>query len=244
MPEAFYREALRDELARRGINLRVRPHGVVRHRDRAGAEFEADFLCNGELLVNVRCGGTEFSHAQISELAGAQRFFNTRGALLIDFSHSEPHHKRLTQSNDPFPSISQEDFSKGAPSDVGEQMKGVMLCRSILRIGRAHGLGFHAPAYLALLKAELAAETLDFREAPAATIRYGDKVLGELTPAGLIEVQRSGLVMITALREGIRKTDCATIELWLKALRLPWGLLVHFGKRRFEWQWVGKGMGK
>lgn len=239
LPAEFYRTVFGGLLQRHSIPHQCQPLTILRHRDQIADRFSCDFLCGGTALVNIHSTAAgEFSHDEIAAAAASQKQFNARHALLLDFSREEPSHRRLAQAPDSFPSVSQEQMTRGIPVDKADEPRIALLCRSLLRIGRAHGLGYAEKSYLGLLMAEFAADSLDCRLEPVVTFSAAGHTFGEIKLRHCMEIQRSGVLLVTAQREGIRMLDRAWLHSALLQLHLPWGLVAHFGRRHFEWRWV------
>ena len=238
MPEAFYREIFTKRLNASGLDVKVKPRGVLRHRDKTADEFIPDFLVEKSVVINIFHSPSEFNSAQTISTGSAQKFFSATSGLMLDFSRSEVNHRRLGLSHDPFPTIPYEDILRANPVEKHDEMRAAMLCRSILHIGRAQGLGFGESTYRGLLRVEFDAESLDYEDEPMVPITIDGVALGDAKLSHIMSVQRSGALLVTAQQEGIRNSDKAKLHHALKYLKLPWGLIVHFGRRRFEWQWV------
>lgn len=215
----------------------MKPRGVLKHRDKKADEFVPEYLVETSVVVDVHTAPGEFTPEQIHHTGGAQKFFNARHGLLLDFSKNEVRHQKLRPGNDPFPTIPHEEILNGSTVEKHDHMRATMLCRSIQRIGRAHGLGFGERTYRGLLRVEFDAESLDYQEEPSVLIQSNGLTLGETTLKDIMIVQRSGALLVLAQHDGIRNAERVRMRAALKFLKLPWGLIVNFGRRRFEWQW-------
>lgn len=238
LPESFYRELFTQRLSKLSHEVKVKPRAVLKHRDKIADEFIPDFLVAKSVVVNIYHSPAEFNSAQTVATGSSQKYFGASYGLMLDFSRAEVNHRRLTLSTDSFPTIPYEAILKDNPVEKHDELRAAMLCRSILHIGRAQGLGFGETTYRGLLRVEFDTESLDYEDEPTVSVTIDGVGLGETKLTNIMSVQRSGALMILAQQEGIRSSDKARLKHALRYLQLPWGLIVHFGRRRFEWQWI------
>lgn len=238
LPEKFYRDLFTQRLTNSGLEVKLKPRAVLKHRDKVADEFIPDFLVEKTIVVNLFHSPAEFNSAQTIATASAQKFFGAAMGLMLDFSRPEVTHRKLLLSHESFPTIPYEAILKDNPVEKHDELRAAMLCRSLLHIGRAQGLGFGERTYRGLLRVEFDSESLDYVDEPTVSITVDSISLGETTLTNLMTVQRSGALLVLAQQEGIRGCDKARMKHALRYLKLPWGLIVHFGRRRFEWQWI------
>ena len=100
-----------------------------------------------------------------------------------------------------------------------------------------HGLGYRDTTYRGLLFAEFKATGVPVLREPVATIKTATGVLGETKLPCLVIPERCA-VSVVSLRDEHRAADRAVLQTCLKHLQLPWGLIVNFGKRQLDVQYV------
>ncbi len=240
LPEEYYRELLVARLKRSGQKVQVRPVASIRHRDRVGVQVEAELIVDGALAVAVRQAPLGFSPQLVTDLHSWMKQWGLANAVALDFCTAAVQVRKLHMASPPFPEIPLGEVMSGAPVDVTEQPQASMLCRAVLRVGRGHGLGFSEVIYRGLLQAEFAADGFDCAAEPLVQIKSSAGVLGEASAANCLVVQRACLLLPLAMRENISATDRAVFHQHLKRLGLRWGMIAHFGRRRFEWQWLSR----
>ena len=238
LPPEYYHKVFIARLNASGISVQTKPRGVLKHRDKVADVFTPDFLCEHSVVLDLHTAVTEFSAAQISTTASAQKFFSAAHGLMLDFSGTEVRHRLLLPGGASFPTIPQEEILRGNTVEKHDELRALMLCRSLLRVGRAHGLGFCERTYRGLLRVEFEAEMLDYEDEPTVPVACDGLALGETKLPNLMTIQRSGALLVLAQQDGIRASDKLRLRAALRYLKLPWGLIAHFGRRRFEWQWV------
>ena len=238
LPPPFYRQLFTTRLQQSGLTLQLKPRGVLKHREQAAAVFTPDFLCETSVVLDLHEGTADLSQAQIASTASAQKFFNAAHGLVLHFARNEVLHRHLHQSNGAFPTIPHEEIMRGHTGEKHDDLRATMLCRALLRVGRSHGLGFCQATYRGLLRAEFTAESLDFSDEPTAAIVVDGTSLGECPMSQIMTVQRSGALLVLAQQDGIHAADKQRLAAACRYLQLPWGLIAHFGRRRFEWQWL------
>jgi GxxExxY protein len=238
-PEAFYRQLFVVRLQKSGLLIQTKPRGVLKHRDKVAAEFTSDLLIEKSVVLDLAdFSGGDFTIEQVTSITSAQKFLNVRHGLLLGFSFAEVKHRIVSASGGVFPTLTLEEMMRGHTVEKHDELRATMLCRSLMRIGRAHGLGFGEGTYRGLLRAEFTLEALDFADEPSAMIRADGLDLGEAKLIHVMTIQRSGALLIVAQQDSIRQTDRQRLKAALKYLKLPWGMVAHFGRRRFEWQWI------
>ena len=238
LPSEFYHQVFTSRLGKSGLSIQTKPRGVMKHREKVAAEFTPDFLCEKSVVLNLSPAPSEFTPDQIAHTSSAQKFFNAAHGLMLDFSGPTVRHRLLGPGGASFPTIPHEEIMRGNSVEKHDELRATMLCRSLQRVGRAHGLGFCERTYRGLLRVEFQAETLDFEDEPTVSVVSDSLTLGDCKLEHLMTIQRSGALLILAQQEGIRASDKLRLRAALRYLKLPWGLIAHFGRRRFEWQWV------
>ena len=238
LPAQFYRDLFTSRLLKAGVPTQTKPRGVLKHRDKVAAEFTPDFLCETSLVIDLHDGPQEFSQATIARTSSSQKFYNARFGLLIDFTRPELVTRVLSPNHGLFPTIPHEEVLHQNPVEKHDELRASMLARSLLRIGRAQGLGFGQEVYRGLLRVEWELESIDFEDEPTATVTLEGTTLGACPLTQVMTFQRSGALLVLAQQDGIRASDKLRLKASLRYLKLPWGLIAHFGRKRFEWQWV------
>ncbi len=238
LPPKFYREIFTTRLQKLGVATQLKPRGVLKHRDKVAAEFTPDFLCETSLVIDIHDGPQEFSQAQIAQTSGAMKFYNARFGILLDFTRPELVTRLLSPNHGTFPTIPHEEILHQNPVEKHDELRASMLARSLLRVGRAQGLGYGQEVYRGLLRVEFNLEAIDYEDEPTASIMLDGITLGECALTQIMTFQRSGALLILSQQDGIRATDKQRLKAALRYLKLPWGLIAHFSRKRFEWQWV------
>ncbi len=238
LPSKFYRDLFTARLLKSGGTTQIKPRGILKHRDKVAAEFTPDFLCDTSLVIDLHDGPHEFSQATIACTSSAQKFYNARFGLLVDFTRPEVVTRLLSPNHGVFPTIPHEEMLHQNPVEKHDELRASMLARSLLRIGRAQGLGYGQEVYRGLLRVEWGLESIDFEDEPTGSVSVDGTVLGECQFPQMMTFQRSGALLVLAQQDGIRASDKQRLKAALRYLKLPWGLIVHFGRKRFEWQWV------
>ena len=211
-------------LAKSGVATQIKPRGVLKHRDKTAAEFTPDFLCETSLVIDIHDGPHEFSQATIARTSSAQKFYNARFGLLLDFTRPEVVTRLLSPNHGVFPTIPHEEMLHQSPVEKHDELRASMLARSLLRIGRAQGLGYGQEVYRGLLRVEFGLEEIDFEDEPTVNVAVDGLTLGDCALSQIMTFQRSGALLVLAQQDGIRGADKYRLKTALRYFEAALGL--------------------
>jgi GxxExxY protein len=236
--EIFYHELLGERLRAAGIEHLYKPRRALGHRGQTVDMFEPDLVFPGCLIVELKWLWGAFAPEHFLQLKSYLKFWRIKDGLLLDFGKESLVPKRYIFEDSPGSPLDVAQAVAEATSTGVQIQLAEALCGAVAKVDASHGLGYRDTTYRALLDAELRAEGVGCILAPLATIRAGDRRLGE-SRLPCLAVANQGAVMLLAQRDGIRAADQAILQSWLRHLGFPWGAIVHFGKRAVQLRWVG-----
>ena len=103
----------------------------------------------------------------------------------------------------------------------------------ILEVGRRHGLGYGEVVYSKLLGVEWLHRGLALRGELFSPVSFETDELGRF-PVDAMLVGEQVLCDVSALKDEIGPYELGKMQAYLRALELPVGLVVNFGKRALQ----------
>ncbi|MBX7208615.1 MAG: GxxExxY protein [Verrucomicrobiaceae bacterium] len=227
--EAFYHQLLAEKLAASGLQHEVKPRRQLIYRGHVADEFEPDLVVTGHFIPELKALRGTFASAHFTQLLAYLKFWNLGFGLLMDFAKESLALKRVLPPADGSP-----EFQKAAlPAFVHDHELAHQMLEFIEHIQRDHGLGYRETTYRGLFVACLKHAQMVHVADPMAQVAH----LG-MSTLRCIVVENRCVVSISALGEGLTAADRAVLQTSLKWLRLPWGIAVHFGKKRCDARFV------
>lgn len=236
LDEIFYHELLAQKLKRAGIAHEFKPRGQLVHRGIVADEFVADLMVASELVLELKVLWGEFAPDHFMQIICYLKFWRLRAGLLLDFGKESLIQKRVVFTAPPA-IFDVAGFVSAAPDFGSDRTVLGPLAEAVARILTEQGLGYRDTTYRGLLFAELKASGVPVLREPVTAIQTDDGVVGETKLPCLVIPERCA-VSVVALRDDHRAADRAVLQTCLKHLQLPWGLVVNFGKRQLDCQFV------
>ena len=235
--ERFYHELLGEKLGAAGIEHQSRPRGSLLYCGRVADVFEPDIVVGTRLVLELKWLWGEFAPEHFVQIKCYLKFWRIPDALLFDFGKESLISRRYMFTELAAPRLSIDEIMTAAPPGSRDRELARRLSHGIGKINDTYGLGYRDTTYRGLLAAELLAQDIPCAREPTATIRTGDRVLGQ-TRLRCLSVGDEGAVMVLALRDDIRAADRAILQSGLRHLGLRWGAIVNFGKKATQVRWV------
>jgi GxxExxY protein len=233
--EPFYHTALYDRLLASGIPRQYKPGRRLIHRDIVADEFEADLIVDGAVILELKSLTRKFAAAHFTQLISYLKCWKMRLGLLFDFGKQSLLQKRVVHTDRPaYPSV----LSDESPplSNSRDRDLYLRILSSLREIGRRYGPGYRDTTYQGIFRADLMADGLAV-ERREAEIWCGGRNLGA-TLLNCFIVEGRCAVQILALYDRLHASHRAVLQTCLKHLRLPWGILVNYGKEDLDCQYV------
>ena len=237
--EAYYHELLSIRMREAGIHHLVRPREVLVHRGIVADQFEADLIAPERAVIELKCLRSVFNGEHYTQIMSYMKLWRIGVGLLFDFAKESLVYRRVIYSPVPMPELPPSDLLKDWPSSLTarDHNLATAVCKAIVGLGHAYGLGYRDTTYRGLLAAELIGEGFSCVSFPTAPLYCNERLLGEVR-CDCVAVEKLCAVRVLALREGITPADRAILQTHLRLLGFRWGLIVNFGKRNLEARWV------
>jgi hypothetical protein len=178
-----------------------------------------------------------FGSEHFARLLADLKFRRLDAGLFLDFGKEQLVYRRVTSTRREPPAFDAEAIAARAPGFTSDAAVVRILCDAIGRVVTAHGLGYRDATCEGLIAADLSAEAVPFVRRPVTVIPPEGEALGEL-PLPCLTVANAAALMVLALRDHITGNDRALLRSYLKHLGLPWGLIVNFGKKTLDLDFV------
>jgi len=235
LKEEFYHTALCERLLASGLPCESKPKRCLVHKGITADEFQADLIVDGCVVLELKCLERGFAAAHYTQLICYLKCWRLALGGLFDFGKESLVHKRVVYTEQPIalnPSSPQSTHPK-APRD--RELVAAILA-SVKHIAEHYGAGYRDTTYRGIFRADLAANGM-MAEALEAEVWCDGHNLGMARPACMVLEGRCA-VMILALYDRLHAAHRARLQTCLKHLALPWGVLVNFGKKTLDWQYV------
>ncbi len=233
--EELYHLALYERLLASGVSCESKPTRRLIHKGLVADEFEADLIVDGCVALELKCLHRGFAPAHYTQLICYLKCWRLALGGLFDFGKESLVHERVAYTERPMAvnSVSPDSMRPAAPSD--RQLLSAVLA-SLGRIAEQYGPGYRDTTYRGIFRADLsvAGITVEQRD---TDIWCDGRRLGTTRPGCLVVDGRCG-VLILALYDRLHAAYRARLQACLKHLALPWGVVVNYGKKTLDWQYV------
>ena len=232
--EESYQKGMEIRLTDRGLPFIAKPHTrrELIHRGEVADIFEPDFVIADRVILELKCSarGAEphqlHADAELREvlgvLAGAADEFRRVRAVI----KRVPYHPRQVAP--------MEDYEFIQPLMTPSLREELRVVRdSLLTIHRGFGIGYWDTTYRNLIAIEFQHCGLTCRRNPQVTPTLDGREL-PTSPISPLLVGSEILVEVEALHEEVTARAVRTMQSHLKLTGARLGLVVHFGKDRFE----------
>lgn len=237
LDEILYHQRLSELLHQAGVEHQFKPRRILRHRGALVDVFEPDMVVSARLIPELKSLSGSCAPAHFIQIKAYLKVWQIRHCLIFDFGKESLVYKRYIY-DDFFPEpVDIERLIRGAPLLMRKSHVCRVICEAVANLTAQFGLGFPDRTYRRLLVIELKALGLSTVICPSASIRAGGSFLGE-TRVPCIAIEGSWALMVLSQREGIRSADRAIMQSWLRHLGRQHGVIVHFGKRALELEWI------
>ncbi|MDW8311099.1 MAG: GxxExxY protein [Verrucomicrobiales bacterium] len=231
-PEEAYHRAFAVCCRKRGIPLAVKPTGQLRHRGRFVHTFRCDALAWDEIVLELKAAPGGFVPEHLFQALSYPKFWRKPLGLLVNFGQEKVHVERVPWAEKPL--LVQEHYTHlraAVPQELRPMLRA--LRRGILQIGQTFGLGYGASVYARLLAVEWQHAGIAVRENAFGRACFEETDLGKFPVDALLAGERV-VCCISALKENIGPYELGKTQAYLRALDLPVGLAVNFGKRALQ----------
>jgi GxxExxY protein len=185
-----------------------------------------------EILLELKSLPGGFAQENYFQIISYLKFWEKSLGLLVNFGQEKAKAERVPFAEKPF--IISEDYEYIQPVLTKEIRPLLRAVRAgILEVGRRHGLGYGEVVYGKLLGVEWLHCGLALRGELFSPVRFEADELG-IFPVDAMLVGEQVLCGVSALKDEIGPYELGKMPAYLRALELPAGLAVNFGKRALQ----------
>ena len=231
-PEEAYHRAFVACCRKRGIPISSKQGGRLDYRGKPVHTFQYDVLAWKEILLELKVLPGGFTQENYFQIISYLKFWKKSLGLLVNFGQEKVKVERVPFAEKPF--VVSENYEHIQPVLTKEIRPLLRMVRAgILEVGRRHGLGYGEIVYNKLLGIEWLHLGLALRGELFSSVRFETDELGKF-PVDAMLVGEQVLCGVSALKDEIGPYELGKMQAYLRALELPVGLAVNFGKRALQ----------
>ena len=234
LDELTYQDACSLEFAKAGMPFKAHPFRWVEHNGERVKELVPDFLLFDKIILELKVVCGDFARASLAQAICYAKLFHTNLAILANFGLHKLIYQRLpyTPQQGSFKLDVSHIQTKVTPEDRNAFDEAVRASRKVWEL---HGLGYTDEIYSRLIRTEL--KQAGVRENLTVQPVYCEKkVRVSRTPVMIVEGKFP--LYICALNREMSAWHIAYMRTYLRWLSLPYGCVVHFGRKRCEMRGV------
>lgn len=229
--EEIYQLALEKKLRTNNISFRSQAIRYVEHRGKRVHKFVSDLIIEDKIILELKCVETRFHPEHVIQLLSYLKCWKKKVGFLVNFGLPKADIKRYAFTEKEKNIIEDYEYIRDLVNPNIRQS--LMELRNVLlSIFEMHGLSYRAIVYEKILHEELSFREMKFTPKPIIPVKNGEQFLKKYKIKWPI-INNQFLCGITSFREDVQ-LDIFKVQTYLKALDLPIGLLVHFGKKQLE----------
>jgi GxxExxY protein len=231
-PEEAYHRAFVACCQKRGIPISSKQSGQLRHRGTLVHTFQYDVLAWDEIMLELKALPGGFAQENFFQIISYLKFWKKDLGLLVNFGQEKVKVERVPFAGKPL--VVSEDYEHIQPALTKEIRSLLRVVRAgILEVGRLHSLGYGAMVCAGLLAEEWRHRALEVGGELFSTVKFEANELGKF-PVDALLVGEQVLCCISALKDDVGPYELGKTQAYLRALDLPVGLAVNFGKHALQ----------
>lgn len=231
-PEEAYHRAFVACCGKRKIPISSKQTGHLRHRGTLVHTFQYDLLAWDEIILELKTLPGGFAQENFFQIISYLKFWRKRLGLLVNFGQEKVKVQRVPYAEKPLEIT--ENYEHVKPILTPNLRRLLRTVRAgILEVGRGHGLGYGETVYAKLLAAEWQHRGLEVRGQLFSPAKFEGEELGRF-PVDAVLIGEQVLCCVSALKDNLGPYELGKTQAYLRALELPVGLAVNFGKHALQ----------
>ncbi len=231
-PEEAYHRAFVACCQKRGIAISSKQSGRLNYHETLVHTFQYDVLAYDEILLELKALPGGFAQENYFQIISYLKFWKKSLGLLVNFGQERVKVERVPYAEKPL--VISEDYEHLQPWLMKEIRAVLRPTRAgILEVARRHGLGYGEAVCRKLLAAEWQHRALAVRGGLFSPVKFEEDELGSF-PVDAVLVGEQVLCCASALKDEIGPYELGKVQAYLRALDLPVGLAVNFGKHALQ----------
>lgn len=230
--EETYQKAMELRLAEAELSFLAKPRQELIYLGEVADAFEPDLLIENKLVVELKSHKEGLSTANFRQVLNYLKFWNVRLGLLVNFAaHQAAVQRVLYEEKIVDPDENYDYVQPLVTSELRPLLKAVRAC--ILGVHERFGLGYNDTTYRQLIAIALRHRGYrnDGEQVVTPVYRKHQLPCSPITP---ILVEGKVLVEVEAVHDEINARAVRTMQTHLELTNAELGLIVNFGKNRFQ----------
>lgn len=229
--EEIYHIAMSERLAEMGIPFQSEVTKYIVHRECKVHKFKADLIIDDKILVELKNIQSDFIPQNFLQIISYLKCWQKDIGILANFGQSSAAIKRVLYNPQKAKINENYDAILGLiPNSDKSILRELRI--AILTILKVHGLGYDENVYKSILQAELDYQKMPFLPKISIPVCFYEKIIKEYEIKYPL-IANKIICGISAVKDDI-SIDIAKVKTYLNALELPYGLLIHFGKKELK----------
>lgn len=231
-PEEAYHRAFVACCQKRGLAISSKQSGQLNHHETLVHTFQYDVLACDEILLELKALPGGFAQENYFQIISYLKFWKKPLGLLVNFGQERVKVERVPYAEKPL--VISEDYEHLQPL-LTKEIRAVLrpMRAGILEVARQHGLGYGEAVCSKLLAAEWQHRALMVRGDLFSPVKFEEDALGNF-PVDAVLVSGQILCCVSALKDEVGPYELGKVQAYLRALDLPVGLAVNFGKHALQ----------
>lgn len=230
--EETYHQALARKFKREGILCSSKARKMLTHRGVSIREYILDFLIEDKIIVSLKCLPCDFLKANYIQLFAELKLWEKHLGLIVNYGLPRLNIERMVFYEKLLLLEEDYEFIKHKMTESNRKIM-KQIRKSLLHVGKMHGLGYSKPIVRRLVEVELEYQKLAFERDLSIPVNYLGETIRNYKMRDLL-IEDSILLSITALQKTITHYDISKVKSYLRNLNLNLGLVVNYGKSSIE----------
>jgi GxxExxY protein len=217
---------------KRGIPMASKQTGRLLHCGRLVHTFQFDVMVWEAILLELKALPGGLAQENYFQIISYLKFWKKSLGLLVNFGQERVKAERVPFATKPY--MFSEDYEHIKPL-LSKELRAVLQSTraGILEVARLHGLGYGGLVCGKLLAVEWQHRALTVRGGLFSPVQFEEDKLGPF-PVDALLVGEQVLCCVSALKDEIGPYELGKAQAYVRALNLPMGLAVNFGKRALQ----------
>jgi GxxExxY protein len=235
-PEESYHQAFLVCCAQRNVPVLSKRSGHLQHRGRLVHTFQYDVLAYGEIILELKALPGGFAREHFVQILSYLKFWQKPLGLLVNLGQEKAKIERLPFHEKTLAVTEDYTYIPSALSaDEKRLLRGIR--EGVLTVARTYGLGYGDSVYVGLLLTEWEHRQLSVGSGLMSPVRFENTTIGDF-PVDALLVGGRVLCCVTALKDEIGPFEIGKTQSYLRAMDLPVGMIINFGKQALQMRGV------
>ena len=234
--EGIYHQALVKSFEKNGIQYKSKPRFPLVHHDAEVYCYEPDIIVWDKIILELkvlpRFRLNNFPSENEGQLIQYLKKCDKKLGMLINFAHSKVGIKRIAY--EPPEMEIEEDYEKIQGKLTDQERQSLQKIRTtLLHLAKQFEVGYTDHVYKKLIALEFDQQGIQCKEDPELITYWNNEKIG-VQQVNQLLVNNKFLILVRSTLERPTTYDYIQTRSFLEALGLKVGLIVNFGKHKFQ----------